>query len=64
MTEPEARGARLWAAMVEQGLGYSELAQRSGVSARTVMRVRYAQTPRPRLSTITKLAEALDVEPG
>ena len=50
--------------MVNAGVGYTELAQASGLSYWSVLRIRHGKTPRQRGSTIEALARALEVDAG
>jgi transcriptional regulator with XRE-family HTH domain len=46
------------------GISQSELARRSGVSARTINRLTLNRTAQVSLATLDKIATALKVEPG
>ncbi len=56
-------GDRLKALRVEQALTQEELANKAGVAANTVARLERNETE-PHMSTIRKLANALDVVPA
>lgn len=48
----------------KQGLNQMGLAKKSGVPQPTIWLIEQGLTQRPRLSTMTRLAEALGCEPG
>jgi transcriptional regulator with XRE-family HTH domain len=55
-------GDRLKALRIEQALTQEELASRAGIAANTVARLERNETE-PHMSTVRKLAQALDVHP-
>ncbi len=55
-------GDRLKALRIEQALTQEELAEEAGVVANTVARLERNETE-PHMSTVRKLAQALNVEP-
>jgi transcriptional regulator with XRE-family HTH domain len=63
--EPRTLGDRLVLARRRRFLTQTQLADSAGVAVVTIARLeREHDAPNPRASTITKLAEALDVDPG
>jgi transcriptional regulator with XRE-family HTH domain len=62
--ERQTFGANLRAARLAAGLSQAELCERLGGVSRTVVYRLEIDEREPRLSTILRLAEALDVEPS
>lgn len=49
---------------LKAGLSVGELAKRADVTSRTIWRIEAGSQHDPRMSTVRKLATALEVEPG
>lgn len=64
MSEPCMLGKFIEAAMSRRGMNLEQLAQRSGIAARTLYHVINGETPDPRNSTIAALADALQIPAG
>ncbi len=58
-TKPYLRAGR-----ARRFLSQQELADRAGVSKRTIIHLETADAPRPRGSTVRKLAASLGIEPA
>ena len=61
--EMKVDGKKLKAARYERFLERSELAEKAGVTRRTIDRLEAGEEGGHRLSTIRKVAEALEVDP-
>jgi transcriptional regulator with XRE-family HTH domain len=57
-------GERLKAARMRAGLSQKELAARTGINHRHISSIEKGDTPDPRLSSLCKLAHALDISVG
>ena len=56
-------GKNLWRLRMMRAITQTELAERSGVSASTILHIEHGTHNKPRADTIGKLARALNVDP-